>query len=73
MRRFAEMSESDVARTDGFRYDLANRSRAIREAAGRGTPLIETASAGWELSDGAGPGGRYAEDAMNSGSSASRP
>ena len=40
-----EMSEIDVARTDGFRDDLANRSSAIREAAGRGKPLIESASA----------------------------
>jgi hypothetical protein len=39
------MSEIDVARTDGFRDDLANRSRVIREAAGRGKPLVETASA----------------------------
>jgi hypothetical protein len=72
MRRFAEMSEIEVARTDGFRDDLANRSRVIREAAGRGKPPMETASAWlgitrWRW------GGRYAEDAMNSGSSALRP
>jgi hypothetical protein len=60
MRRFAEMSESDVARTYGFRYDLATRSRVIREAAGRGKPLMETPVPGWESPDGAGPGGRYA-------------
>ena len=37
--------ESDVARSDGFRYDLATRWHVIREAAGRGKPLMETASA----------------------------
>jgi hypothetical protein len=45
MRPFAEMSEIEVARTDGFRDDLPNRSRVIREAAGRSKPLMETASA----------------------------
>jgi hypothetical protein len=39
------MSEIEVARTDGFRDDLPNRSRVIREAAGRSKPLMETASA----------------------------
>jgi hypothetical protein len=57
MRRCAEMSEIDVARTDGFRDDLANRSRVIREAAGRGKPLMETAVPGWGLRYGAGAGG----------------
>jgi hypothetical protein len=43
------MSEIDVARTDGFRDDLANRSRVIREAAGRGKPLdADRQGAGWE-------------------------
>ena len=36
-----ELMEIDVARTDGFRDDLANRSRVIREAAARGKPLME--------------------------------
>jgi hypothetical protein len=53
------MSEIDIARTDGFRDDLANRSRVIREAAGRRKRLMQT-SQGWELPDGARPGGRYA-------------
>jgi hypothetical protein len=39
------MSEIDVARTDGFRDHFANRSRVIREVAGRGKPLLETARA----------------------------
>jgi integrase len=37
-----ELVEIDVPRVDGFRDDLANRSRVIREAAARGKPLIET-------------------------------
>jgi integrase len=36
-----ELLELDVARVDGFRDDLAERSRVIRDAAARGKPLIE--------------------------------
>jgi len=37
-----ELLEIDVARTDGFRDELANRSRVIQKAAARGKPLMET-------------------------------
>jgi integrase len=36
-----ELLEIDVARTDAFRDDLADRSRVIREAQARGKPLME--------------------------------
>src|SRR5664280_309471 len=36
-----ELLEMDVARVDGFRDDLAERSRIIRDAAARGNPLME--------------------------------
>ena len=36
-----ELLEMDVARVDGFRDDLAERSRIIRDAAARGKPLME--------------------------------
>ncbi len=35
------MLEIDVARVDGFRDELAERSRIIRDAAARGKPLME--------------------------------
>lgn len=38
------LADIDIAATDGFRDALASRSRAIREAAARGTPLMETAA-----------------------------
>ncbi|HME02865.1 MAG TPA: tyrosine-type recombinase/integrase [Solirubrobacteraceae bacterium] len=37
-----ELLEIDVASTDGFRDELADRSRVIREAKARGRPLTET-------------------------------
>jgi hypothetical protein len=37
-----ELLEIDVARVDGFRDELAHRSRVIREAEARGKPLMET-------------------------------
>jgi hypothetical protein len=37
-----ELVEIDVARVDGFRDDLASRSRVIRDAAARGKPLVES-------------------------------
>lgn len=37
-----ELLEIDVARTDGFRDELANRSRVIQKAAAREKPLKET-------------------------------
>lgn len=37
-----ELVEIDVARTDGFRDELATRSRVIQQAAARGKPLMET-------------------------------
>jgi integrase len=36
-----ELLEMDVARVDGFRDELAERSRIIRDAAARGKPLME--------------------------------
>jgi integrase len=36
-----ELSQIDVASTDGFRDELASRSRLIREAEARGKPLME--------------------------------
>ncbi len=36
------LAEIDVAATDGFRDELAKRSRAIRDAQARGKPLVET-------------------------------
>jgi hypothetical protein len=68
------MSEIDVARTDGFRDDRANRSRVIRQAAGRGKPLMQTAKmlAG-NYPMGLGRASGTLEDAMNSASSALRP
>lgn len=37
-----ELIQIDVARTDGFRDELANRSRVIQKAAAREKPLMET-------------------------------
>jgi len=37
-----ELLEIDVARTDGFRDELAAQARVIRKAAERGKPLMET-------------------------------
>lgn len=37
-----ELGEIDVARTDGFRDELASRARVIRQAEARGKPLTET-------------------------------
>jgi hypothetical protein len=37
-----ELLEIDVASVDGFRDELAHRSRVIREAEARGKPLMET-------------------------------
>jgi integrase len=37
-----ELLEIDVARTDEFRDELANRARVIKEAEARGKPLMET-------------------------------
>lgn len=38
------LADIDVAATDGFRDELANRSRAIREATAKGKPLTEMAT-----------------------------
>jgi integrase len=37
-----ELLEIDVARTDGFRDELAAQARVVRQAAARGKPLMET-------------------------------
>jgi hypothetical protein len=67
------MSEIDVARTDGFRDDLANRSRVIHEASSRQAADGDRQCLADNYPMAQGRAGGTLEDAMNSRSSALRP